>query len=395
MAERIAITGIGIISALGCTSEENLDSLLNKKSGISRLDLLKSIHTGVLPVGEIKKTDEQLADYLNIPYKNSLTRTSLLGMIAAKEAWNDAHLTSTDGIGLVSATTVAGMRTSELYFVDFIKGLGDAFFINTHDAGDSTENIADYLGINDFVTTISTACSSSVNSIMLGAKMLKSQKLKKVLVGGVDVLSLFTINGFNSLMILDKEPCRSFDKTRAGLNLGEAAAYLVLEPESEISNPEKVYAFVDAYANANDAFHQTASSPDGKGAGLAMQNALNMAGLGPKDIDYINAHGTATGNNDLSEGLAIMKVFGNHIPLVSSTKPFTGHTLAAAGAVEAVFSALALKNGLVYPNLNFSQAMPELNFIPNTELLHRPVKHILSNSFGFGGNNSSIIFSKV
>ena len=268
------------------------------------------------------------------------------------------------------------------------------FFVDAHDAGDSTENIADFLGINGFITTISTACSSSANSLMLGARLLRANKLDRVIVGGTDVLSLFTINGFKSLMILDKEACRSFDDTRAGLNLGEAAAFLVLVPESKLKKGEKVYGYLQGFANANDAFHQTASSPDGVGATLAMQNALKMAGLQAKDIDYINAHGTATGNNDLSEGLAIMKIFGDKIPPVSSTKPYTGHTLAAAGAVEAIFACLAMKHQLIYPNLNFSQQMTELSFSPNTELLHTPVKYVLSNSFGFGGNNSTVIFSR-
>jgi 3-oxoacyl-(acyl-carrier-protein) synthase len=394
MAKRIAITGIGVISALGMNVSENLDSLIKKKSGITSLDLLPSIHRGVLPVGEIKKTDKQLAKYLNIPYDTKYTRTSLLAMIAANEAWNDASSNTEAKSGVISATTVAGMRSSEEHYLDFFEGNHDGSFIHTHDAGNSTENIADYLGITNFITTISTACSSSVNSIMLGARMLNSGKLDRVIVGGVDALSLFTINGFNSLMILDKEACRSFDNTRAGLNLGEAAAYLVLERENSLQKNSSVYGYIAGYANANDAYHQTASSPNGKGAALAMGNALKMADILPKDIDYINAHGTATNNNDLSEGLAIMKIFADDIPLVSSTKPYTGHTLAAAGAVEAVFAALAMKNEIVYPNLNFSKQMTELSFAPNTALLRQPVHYVLSNSFGFGGNNSSIVFSR-
>jgi len=394
MAERIAITGLGIVSALGMNVQENLDSLIQKKSGIGQMEFIKSIHQAELPVGEIKKTDQQLAEYLNIPYQRTLTRTTILAMIAAKEAWLDSGNKNQEKSGIISATTVAGMRTSEEHYVDFIKGEADGFFVDAHDAGNSTENIADFLGINDFITTISTACSSSANSLMLGARLLRSNKLDRVIVGGTDVLSLFTINGFKSLMILDKEACRSFDDTRAGLNLGEAAAFLVLVPESKLSKDDKVYGYLQGFANANDAFHQTASSPDGVGATLAMQNALKMAGLQAKDIDYINAHGTATGNNDLSEGLAIMKIFGDQIPPVSSTKPYTGHTLAAAGAVEAVFACLAMKHNLIYPNLNFSKQMAELSFSPNTELLQTPVKYILSNSFGFGGNNSSVIFSR-
>ncbi len=395
MAERIAITGIGIVSALGMNVQENLSSLIKKKSGIGQMEYINSIHKKELPVGEIKRTDQQLANYLNIPYNQKLSRTSLLAMIAAQEAWNDAGaVRSHEKAGIISATTVAGMRTSEEYYVDFINGKGDGFFVDAHDAGDSTEKTADFLGIKDFITTISTACSSSANSLMLGTRLLRSDKLDRVLVGGTDVLSLFTINGFKSLMILDKEACRSFDDTRDGLNLGEAAAFLVLVAESKLTKEDKVYGYIQGFANANDAYHQTASSPDGVGATLAMRNALKMASIDAQEIDYINAHGTATGNNDLSEGLAIMKIFGNHIPPVSSTKPYTGHTLAAAGAVEAIFACLAMKHDLIYPNLNFSKQMKELSFSPNTELLHTPVKYVLSNSFGFGGNNSTVIFSR-
>ena len=394
MNERIAITGIGIVSALGMNVQENLNALKNSKSGIGKMTFIQSIHQDEFPVGEVKRTDRELAEYLAIPYEKTYTRTSLLAMVAAKEAWLDAGDHQEDRSGFISATTVAGMRTSEKHYIDFIKNKTDNFFVDTHDAGDSTEKTADFLNITDFITTISTACSSSANSIMMGARMLKAQKLDRVLVGGVDALSLFTINGFNTLMILDKEACKSFDNQRAGLNLGEAAAYLVLVPEGKLKKTDKVYGFVQGYGNANDAFHQTASSPNGIGAAMAMEKALKSAGYTTLDIDYINAHGTATNNNDLSEGMAIMKVFGQKIPDVSSTKPFTGHTLAAAGAVEAVFSCLAMQNDLVFSNLNFTEQMEELDFSPITSNLKKPVRTVLSNSFGFGGNNSTLIFSK-
>jgi 3-oxoacyl-(acyl-carrier-protein) synthase len=394
MAERIAICGLGIVSALGMDVKSNLKSLLEQQSGIGDLELLPSIHAGVLPVGEVKNTDEQLAESLGVAYHRELSRTSLLGMIAAQQAYQEAGFSSSHRCGLISATTVAGMRTSENHYLNFLEGHSDGFFVDTHDAGDSTERIADFLGISGFISTISTACSSSANSIMLGVRMLRSKKLDQVLVGGVDALSLFTINGFNSLMILDKQACQSFDKDRGGLNLGEAAAFLALVPESKLTEDMTVYGFVEGYANANDAFHQTASSPEGYGASLAMEQALQMAEVKPEEVDYINAHGTATHNNDLSEGLAIMKVFDGKMPLVSSTKPYTGHTLAAAGAVEAVFACLAMKHEVVFPNLNFKTQMEELNFVPNTALLRQPVKYVLSNSFGFGGNNSSVLYSR-
>jgi 3-oxoacyl-[acyl-carrier-protein] synthase-1 len=152
---------------------------------------------------------------------------------------------------------------------------------------------------------------------------------------------------------------------------------------------------VTGYGNANDAFHQTASSPEGTGAYLAMQQALTRAGVAPADVDYINAHGTATENNDLSEGNAMQRLFGSYLPPFSSTKPNVGHTLAAAGSVEAIFCLMALEQGRIWPSLNFENPMPELGITPTTAILERTVNHALSNSFGFGGNTSSLLLSSV
>ncbi len=152
---------------------------------------------------------------------------------------------------------------------------------------------------------------------------------------------------------------------------------------------------LSGYANANDAYHQTASSPDGRGSWLAMKTALERSGLQPADIDYINLHGTGTQNNDLAEGTAIRRLFGPRYPKMSSTKSFTGHTLGASGGIEAVFSVLAIRHGLVYPNLRFHTPMHEMPFVPETKFLKDiPIRHVLSNSFGFGGNCSSLVFSK-
>ena len=196
-------------------------------------------------------------------------------------------------------------------------------------------------------------------------------------------------------MILSDTYNTPFDNERKGLNLGEAAAFLVLESEEVVKKQnKKVLAYVSGYGNANDAFHQTASSENGDGAYLAMQKALKMSSLSTNDIDYINAHGTATPNNDLSEGRAIVRVFENQVPEFSSTKPYTGHTLAAAAAIEAVYSVLALQNNVIFPNLNFKNQMDEFNITPQTTLKEKEINHVLSNSFGFGGNCSTVIFSK-
>jgi len=317
-----------------------------------------------------------------------------LGLSAAKEAVRSAGLNLNDGLktGFISATTVGGMDATEKYYFDFRESETRRKFIPTQNCGIHAEQIAGILGIKDYVTTISTACSSAANAIMLGVRMIKAGILDRAIVGGTDSLSAFTINGFSSLMIYSDEHCQPFDDERKGLNLGEAAAYIVLESE-EAANEKKALGFLAGYGNANDAFHQTASSDDGEGSYLAMKTALEIADLKPEEIDYVNAHGTATPNNDFSEGKSILRIFEN-IPDFSSTKAFTGHTLAAAGAVEAVFSLLALKNQTVFANLNWKTPMKEFDLKPQTEIKSREIKTVLSNSLGFGGNCSCLIFVK-
>ncbi len=231
---------------------------------------------------------------------------------------------------------------------------------------------------------------------MLGARMLEQNKLDRVLVGGSDALTRFTIKGFHSLMIYDSEWCKPFDENRNGLNLGEGAAFLVLENEKSLRKTKnKIYCKVSGWHNAADAYHQTASSPEGKGATLAMRHAIAKAGLSPSQIQYINAHGTGTKNNDLSESVAIKNIFGDAVPAFSSTKAFTGHTLAAAGAIEAVFSVLAITRNILVPNLNYKESLCETKLVPVTEFQEQQtVESVLSNSFGFGGNNTSLIFTK-
>jgi 3-oxoacyl-[acyl-carrier-protein] synthase-1 len=228
---------------------------------------------------------------------------------------------------------------------------------------------------------------------MYGARLIKAGMLDVAICGGTDALTRFTINGFNSLKNTDQQPCRPFDADRNGLNLGEAAAFLVLV--SEKLNPAHVLAELSGYCNFNEAFHPTAPSPEGDGAYQAMNGAIRMAGIEPSAVSYINVHGTATLNNDLSEGMAMKRLFGNTPPAFSSTKPYTGHTLAAAGAVEAVFSLLSLQNGEIFPSLNFTTPMPELDLTPATNWQQEvSIQHVLSNSFGFGGNNASLLFSR-
>lgn len=401
MPRRVVVTGIGIISSIGNGISETLHSIKTLKSGIAPLTILQTAHRDTFPCGEVKLSDTQLMSFAGEGFPEFVTRTTLLGIIAARQAYLDAGLESgnTGDIktGIVSATTVGGMDKTEQYYFDFLGSGSHIEYVRTHDCCDNTVVIADCLGIRNIMTTISTACSSSANAIMFGARLIKHGLADRIIAGGTDALSKFTLNGFNTLKILDEKPCRPFSKDRNGLNLGEGAGFIVLEAE-EIARKEnrRIYCEMSGYANANDAYHQTASSPDGYGPYLAMKKALDMSGLQPHQIDYINAHGTGTDNNDLTEGLAIHRLFAPVIPAISSTKAFTGHTLGAAGAIEAVISVLAIHHGIIIPNLNFTGRIDELDFEPAKELKEgHNVRAALSNSFGFGGNDSSLIFSKL
>ena len=393
----VLITGCGITCAIGNGKEEVLHSLVANHTGIGPLKYLKTSHTE-FPVGEVKMSDDEMEHIMGIEPGMPVTRTALMGMIALHEALADAGMDSKDinCAAFVNGTTVGGMDKSEQYYTDFIENNNRNEYIKTHDCGSCSEMIADRFGRFRKIITISTACSSAANAIELGADMIRSGQADIVVAGGSECITKFHLNGFNSLMILDHGQCRPFDAERAGLNLGEGAAYVILESkESAEKRGVKPVALLSGYGNACDAFHQTASSPDGEGAYLAMSKALADAGLTPDDIDYINAHGTGTPNNDLSESQAMKRLFGNVMPPVSSTKSFTGHTTSASGSVEAVICILALRNGFVPVNYAFEHRMED-GIVPNMDSKPKhPLRHILCNSFGFGGNDSSIVLTAV
>ena len=310
---KIYVTGLGVISGIGQGVKENLDSLKSGKHGMGKITLFPTVLD--VPVSEVKQSNEELKQILFLPSGKTYSRTALLGLLAAQEAARDAELDfASPRIGLISSTSIGGMDASERFYASFREDnrKGRLRDIISHDCGASTEMIAAYLGVKGMVTTLSTACSSAANAIMLGARLIRHGYLDTVLVGGTDALCRFTLNGFNSLMILDKEHCRPFDRTRAGLNLGEGAGYLVLQSEKSLTKAP--YCELSGYANANEAYHQTGSSPDGNGPFLSMSQAIASAGLTAGAIDYINVHGTGTPSNDATEGKAIRRIFDTRIP---------------------------------------------------------------------------------
>ncbi|MES1214382.1 MAG: beta-ketoacyl-[acyl-carrier-protein] synthase family protein [Bacteroidota bacterium] len=394
---RVFVTGIGIISAIGNNLAENRSSLMQGKCGISKInDSFPSKFAGVLPFGEIKISTSEFKEKLNAN-EPGITRTTLIALHAVEEAIKDsalttAQLTSFD-TALIGATTVGGMCLIDELYKDAHLSDSGSEYLSSYDGASVNMYLQSRYNINGINNTINTACSSSANAIMYGARLIKNGLAKRAIVGGVDSLAKFTINGFNSLYILSADTCTPFDIDRKGLNLGEGAAFLILEKEEDCRN-KKIYAEVAGYCNSNDAFHPSSLSDNGDGPYLSMHGALESANLEPGEIDYINAHGTATENNDEVESKAMLRLFGNP-PAFTSTKSNTGHTLGAAGAIEGVFSILSLVHGEIYPSLNFKTPIVSTGLSPVQTYTKTSLKNVMSNSFGFGGNCTSLIFSKA
>ena len=390
-----------MVTAIGDNVAGNLERLRRKESGLGFTDYINTIYKEVLPVGEVKQDNAALFRMAGIPVQAGFSRTTLLGLVAMQEALQQAGIShlQDEPTGFINASTVGGMCDTEKVYFDLINPDKSGEFIqsiHTLDCADCTQRIADTVGFTEHLATISTACSSSANALMFGARMIKAGMYRRMVCGGTEALTRFTLNGFNSLKNVDRQFCRPFDQQRTGLNLGEGAAYLVLESESYAkANNSTILAELTGYCNTNEAFHPTSPSPEGDGAYAAMKNALAMSGRTLEEVQYINVHGTATLNNDISEGRALERLFGTAVPPFSSTKPFTGHTLAAAGAIEAIYAVLAIRNNIIFPNLNFSERMEELQIVPETELKEDVIiNNVISNSFGFGGNNASLVISK-
>ena len=390
----IVITGVGIVSAIGNNISSVLESLRNETSGIGKIKHLASIHNE-LPVGEVKLSNEELMKILKLEKTNQppIRRTTLMGAVALRQALKDANIScfGNKRIAFINGTTVGGMDITEQYFSRMKTDDACLEILDKHDCGSCSEEIAALCGIDAEICTVSTACSSALNAIILGAEMLQNDETDIVIAGGTEALSKFHLNGFNSLMILDHEHCRPFDETRAGINLGEGAAYVVLQRKEDTEGT--IRAYVSGYSNACDAFHQTATSEEGCGPFLAMSQAMKMSMLNTEDIDYINAHGTGTPNNDLTESVAIKKLFGNRIPYISSTKAYTGHTTSASGAIELVICLLAMEHDFIPSNLGCTRPLVD-GIVPQMGGTSCRVDNVMCNAFGFGGNDSSLIISR-
>ncbi|OGA35299.1 MAG: beta-ketoacyl-[acyl-carrier-protein] synthase II [Betaproteobacteria bacterium RIFCSPLOWO2_12_FULL_64_23] len=299
-------------------------------------------------------------------------------------------------IGLFLGTSTSGILQTELAYRrrDPVTGALPADFIyrTTHNTFSVADFARHYFGLTGPAVVVSSACSSSAKVFGSARRMMAAGLIDAAVVGGVDSLCLTTLYGFNSLGLVSEQACRPFDAQRNGISIGEAAAFALLERTPKHLDADAVLLL--GIGESSDAYHMSSPHPDGLGARMAMQDALKMAGLNSSEIDYIHLHGTATQSNDLAESKAIQYVFGSDAPC-SSTKGATGHTLGAAGGVGAVICALGLQHGLLPAGLNTRQLDPTLGLDYLLDNREQPVARVLSNSFGFGGTNCSLVFARA
>ncbi len=374
------------------------------------LAALRQRRSGLLPcafdtvdlatfVGEVAGLDEvrlpaRLADY---DCRNN--RLALLGL--TQDGFADAVRAAIENhgrqrIGLFLGTSTSGILQTELAYRrrDPATGALPAGFSyrSTHNTFSVAEFTRQYFGLTGPAVVVSSACSSSAKVFASARRMIAAGLIDAAVVGGVDSLCLTTLHGFSSLGLISEQACRPFDAQRNGISIGEAAAFALLERSPEDADDQAVLLL--GIGESSDAYHMSSPHPEGLGARMAMQDALKMAGLGSSEIDYINLHGTATQSNDAAEAKAVRQVFGSGTPC-SSTKGATGHTLGAAGGLEAVICALGLRHGLLPGGLNTRPADPALDLNYLLENREQPVAHMLSNSFGFGGTNCSLVFGRA
>ncbi|KJS29960.1 MAG: hypothetical protein VR64_18405 [Desulfatitalea sp. BRH_c12] len=367
----IYVAGSGVVSALGCGVAETLAALENNQRAMRSISLFPVSATQSLKVGSVDLANDDPV----------LPRTHQLARIAADQAMAQCRQ-APDAV--VLGSTTGGIFTTESLLE---KGGSDPQAYACHAVGSVADDLARRYGCKGPVLSVSTACSSGSVAITLALAMLRSGKAARVLVGGADALCRLTYFGFKSLQLIDPSGARPFDRERRGMSVAEGAAMLLLTTEAPAGERIQIL----GAGLSCDAHHATAPHPEGAGARAAMQAALDDAGLPIDAIDYINLHGTGTKDNDLAEARAVRALFGDRLPLLSSTKGATGHTLAAAGAIEAVIAAIAIRHGLAPANTGLDTPDPDLNLAPLRTPRKTPLTTVMSNSFGFGGNNAALI----
>lgn len=387
----VAVTAYSACNGLGRTHAAVLEGLASGRRGLfpCPLDVPFSVPCGVVG-GELPELRPAMASYS--------TRQARLAVLAFAEVEAAVQRAiarhGAARVGLVLGTSTGGLlETEPAYFHWREHGRlpEDYAYATQHPFHVFAEALREHAGIAGPCYVVSTACSSSAKVFASARRLLRSGRCDAVLVGGVDSLCLTTVRGFHSLGVAASEPCRPFSAERIGMNVGEGAALVLLERLAESEHP---IARLLGIGESSDAFHMSSPDPEGRGAARAMRTALADAGLTASQIDYINAHGTGTLRNDSAEALAIAGVFGNEVPVVS-TKSYTGHMLGAGSATEAVFSIMAIQHQFVPANLDLDPVDPAIALrLPRTREDLR-IRHVMSNSFAFGGSNVALVFGEV
>jgi 3-oxoacyl-[acyl-carrier-protein] synthase-1 len=388
----LALSHYSLVNALGRGTASTLEALRKGVSGLRRCDFLDTALDTY--IGRVEGLEDEPVVARLLAYDCRNNRLAMLGLaadgfesaVAAARARHGGHR-----IAVVVGTSTSGILETELAYQsrDAAGRLPDSFlYQTTHDNYSVTDFVRRYLDLQGPAVTISTACSSSAKAFASASRMIQCGLCDAAVVGGVDSLCMTTLYGFSSLEVVSSQPCRPSDAQRSGISIGEAAGFALLEKDGERDAP-----WLLGYGESSDAYHMSSPHPEGAGARLAMAHALRRSGLDPADIDYVNLHGTATRANDSAEDLAVSGLFGGATPC-SSTKGWTGHTLGAAGITEALIGCLCLREGFMPASLNAVEVDPAFKVNVLLENRDQPLRHVLSNSFGFGGNNASLVFGR-
>lgn len=398
-ARRVVVTGMGAVTSIGTDLDAFWANLLEGACGIRPLSLFDPAAYRTQTAAEVARIPD---DFLTDAERRRMSRADRMGLAAAREAIERAGLDmeSEDPtrIGVILGGGTSGLLDSEAFFERYLRGQpARPSRVLNHLPDAITDRVAQRYGLQGVKSTITTACSSSANAMGYAHDVIVEGLADVVITGGSDVLARLTYGGFNSLRSVDPDPCRPFDRDRRGLSIGEAAGILVFE---EVHRARRrgapILGEFLGYGVTSDAFHMTAPDPSGAAGARTIRAALTAAGVNPDEVDYVNAHGTATPQNDSAETAAIKVALGDHartVP-VSSIKSMIGHCLCASGAIEAVATVLTIRDGRIPPTIHYENADPacDLDYVPNASR-NLPVDVAISNSFAFGGNSSVVVFA--
>ena len=397
---RVVVTGLGAVTSIGVNVPDFWKNLLAGTCGIRPLSLFDASGYRTQTAGQVTEIPD---GFLTAAEKRRMSRADRMGLAAAREAIAQSGLDLSredpERIGVILGGGTSGLLDSEAYYAQHLNGTrGRPSHVLNHLPDAITDRVAQYFRLEGMKSTITTACSSSANAMGYAHDAIVAGFADVMLTGGSDVLARLTYGGFNSLRSVDPDPCRPFDRERRGLSIGEAAGILVFEEwERAKRRGAPILAEFLGYGVTSDAYHMTAPDPSGAAGGRTVKSALAAAGVNAEDVDYVNAHGTATPQNDSAETAALKAGLGeraSRIP-VSSIKSMIGHCLCASGAIEAVATVMTTLEGRVPPTIHYENPDPacDLDYVPN-DARDVPVDVAISDSFAFGGNSSVVVFAR-